>query len=163
VGAEVRTSKGQGQMRIWLTRTSFLVFSLCALTPLFAAGDQPTAARAFSRFSGHSSLGDSVVLDRAVPYADCTGASPLGHDNVYRDVCVPGVYLLAHNPGPFGALTSSRVGSVIAYAGRRFTITSVSLETPQQAWHDALTHPAAMTLHTCANASGTLVWVYRAS
>ncbi len=105
----------------------------------------------------------SLGLPDAVTYDDCSGATPLAATSIYRDVCLPGVYLVAHNPGPFALILRLGVGSLVSYDGRRYEITSVSLVDPAVEWIDAQVHPVALTLQTCANDGRSRVWVLRAS
>jgi hypothetical protein len=128
-----------------------------------AADVQPQPVPSPSHVSAPSPHAIAYVVPAALPYDDCTGATSLDRANVYRDQCASGIYLVAHNPGPFTAIISLKVGSTVSYRGQAYTITSVTVRSRQAQWANAQAHPAALTLQTCANASGTMVWVFTAS
>jgi hypothetical protein len=131
--------------------------------PVPAAGEDFAARRhRAGSVSAVAPAGPDIWLPTAVSYADCTGATALEHTSVYRDVCLPGIYLLGHNPGPFAVLLALRVGATVGYQGRLFTITSASLTTPAAQWAEAQRHPAELTLQTCANDPLARVWVFTA-
>lgn len=104
----------------------------------------------------------ALVLADAVPYRDCKGATPIERTHVYRDTCLDGTYLLAHNPGPFTALLSLKIGSVVSYQHHLYTIHSIRQATPAAQWREAQAHPSALTLQTCTNDARGLVWVFTA-
>jgi hypothetical protein len=105
----------------------------------------------------------NLNLPDALSYNDCSGATPLAATSIYRDVCLPGVYLVAHNPGPFTSILRLRAGSLVSYQGRVYEITSVTRVDPAVEWIDAQVHPAALILQTCSNDAHSRIWVFRAS
>jgi hypothetical protein len=145
-----------------ISRSVAICITLTALQPILASGEVGHArhGETGSKQGAHSVAAD-ISLPAAVPYADCTGATPLDQNAIYRDRCLPGLYLLAHNPGPFTELLSLRAGSRVEYQGRLFTITSVSLMTAPAQWDEAQRHPAALTLQTCVNDALSRVWVFK--
>jgi hypothetical protein len=76
---------------------------------------------------------------------------------------MPGVYLVAHNPGPFTLILQLQVGARVSYQGHVFAIISRALMTPAAQWNQAQRHPADLTLQTCAGDALSRVWVFRGS
>ena len=104
------------------------------------------------------------ALSAGATYSDCSGASPLtSRTTIYRDTCVPGIYLLAHNPGVGGTFFGYGVGTLLSYGGTVYTVRSVAYMSPAQAWGQAFANPPVLALQTCANESGSTVLVVRAS
>ena len=136
---------------------------IITLDPARAAGPALALGRSLTATPSAASSPVALNLPAALPYRDCTGVTPLSRTSVYRDTCLPGTYLVGHNPGAFTPLLSLRVGSRVSFERRTYTIRSVTIRTPAAQWAEAQTHPAMLTLQTCVNDAAGSVWVFTAS
>jgi hypothetical protein len=151
-------------LRVTVPFSLAIAFTVIGLDPARAAAEHALAQRNSMAVTPPSASSPVALrLPAAVPYLDCTGVTPLSRTTVYRDTCLPGVYLVGHNPGVFTTLLSLRVGSEVSYKGRTYTIRSVALRTPSTQWAEAQAHPAVLTLQTCVNDAAGSVWVLTAS
>jgi len=139
-----------------------MALGLYVAQPVIAAGRQsPAGASANTAQPDLATAGPVFSLPHALTYADCSGATPLARTTIYRDTCMPGVYLVAHNPGPFTLILQLQVGARVSYQGHVFAIISRALMTPAAQWNQAQRHPADLTLQTCAGDALSRVWVFR--
>ena len=102
-------------------------------------------------------------LADAITYTDCTGSTPLAPTAIYRDVCLSGIYLVGHNPGPLTPILKLEVGARVSYHNHLYAITSKAIRTTAAQWNEAQRHPADLTIQTCANDELSRVWVFTAS
>ena len=100
----------------------------------------------------------AFAVPPAIPYTDCSGATPLGRSNVYQDMCVGVTVLMAHNPGMFTPVASLSVGDRVSYDGRTYTVTAKRVVPRTEILHDAASNPAPLVLDTCYDPAGTYVW-----
>ena len=83
-------------------------------------------------------------------YTDCTGRTPLPV-GFYRDTCFPGLYIVAHTPGPGVAFYGYSPGTRLVVAGRVYTVRNYFYTASSRTDYGV----APLTLRTCANATGT--------
>jgi hypothetical protein len=140
-----------------------MALGLYVAQPVVAAGRPSAGAPANTPQTAVEAPNPVFSLPHALSYSDCSGAMPLGRTAVYRDLCMPGVYLVAHNPGPFTSIVQLLVGDRVSYQGHVYAILSRALMTPATQWNEAQRHPADLTLQTCAGDAQSRVWVFKGS
>jgi hypothetical protein len=159
---EVRRRSARLALRIVLGMVCAVFLSVLMLEPARAAAGEAVAFGS-SLAATPAPAPVALALPTALPYSDCTGTTPLGRANIYHDTCLPGIYLVGHNPGAFSSLLPLRVGSRVSYGGRTYTIRWVAIRTPAEQWAEAQAHPAVLTMQTCVNDAAGRVWVLTAS
>jgi hypothetical protein len=140
-----------------------VALALAAVRPAIAAGQTPPAQASVHRARASTVTEPALSFADAIPYTDCSGTVPLARTAIYRDTCVPGVYLVAHNPGPFAGIPALNIGDRVSYRGQVYAVTSRSMMTMPAQWNEAHRHPADLTLQTCANDGLSRVWVIKGS
>jgi hypothetical protein len=164
--SDLKPNQATRHRRLWVTFIpgAALAFGLVALQPVMAAGHVARVVPAASQaLRAAVPPPPDLALPNAVAYGDCTGATPLARTAIYRDTCMHGIYLVAHNPGPFTSILTLRTGARVSYQGRLFVITSVTLMTTTAQWDEGQRHAADLTLQTCANDALGRVWVFKGS
>jgi hypothetical protein len=102
-------------------------------------------------------------------YGDCTGRTPLTHSEAAIDTCVTGrTYFVGHNPGVFTPLLSESVGSVITWwdgAGHAHVMRVVAVRkwTAANGVPPPVSGAVVAQFQTCANADGSVDWIYDAT